>query len=293
MKKYTYYIFVLLLSIENTMGQSLDSALSFYPLNYGDQWIYDYLPNYLPANPILYSYSISIQGDTLMNNSKVYKKRARQVLPDGPITYTYERIDSSNACVFIYDSSAIIGEVLFDSLLAEPNSVAGSIGVYDYLNVQVVFANPVMVRHYGFFTSPTYELAAGIGISYIRELSGPTQLPFVHYLRYANINGKEYHLVTSVEMTSQQLPKQKELFQNYPNPFNPSTQISFSLHEKTSVILSIYDNIGREVATLTNGLMELGMHTVTFDGSGLPSGVYYYRLKAGLSSSTKRMVLIK
>jgi hypothetical protein len=228
-----------------------------------------------------------------MPNSKVYKKRARQILPDGPITYTYQRIDSVSACVYIFDSSATKGEILFDSLFTKPNSVAGSIGVYDYLNGEPLFGNIIMVRHYGFFTPPTYNLAAGLGIVYIRELSDSMQLPFVHYLEYANINGKEYRNVTSVKMASQQMPKYSELFQNYPNPFNPSTQISFALRERSFVVLSIFDNIGREVVALMNGPMEVGIHTVTFHGTGLPSGVYYYRLIAGLSSSTKRMILIK
>ncbi len=84
-----------------------------------------------------------------------------------------------------------------------------------------------------------------------------------------------------------------ELGQNYPNPFNPTTVISYELPTNSFVTLKIYDVLGREVASLVNEHENAGIHTLTFNASGLPSGVYLYRIQAGTFSSTKKMILVK
>jgi hypothetical protein len=83
------------------------------------------------------------------------------------------------------------------------------------------------------------------------------------------------------------------LAQNYPNPFNARTTIRFDLPEPQDVELTIYDLLGRKVQTLLDEYRQAGNHTVTFDASYLPSGVYFYRLRAGDVVETKRMVLLK
>jgi len=83
------------------------------------------------------------------------------------------------------------------------------------------------------------------------------------------------------------------LYQNYPNPFNPTTTIRFTLSKKGFVELKVFDTTGREVKTLISGEMDVGTHRVTFDGTGLPSGVYYYRLKFDGQLVTKKMLLVK
>jgi hypothetical protein len=78
-----------------------------------------------------------------------------------------------------------------------------------------------------------------------------------------------------------------------PNPFNPSTAASFELRAASYVTLRVYDTAGREVATLVNGWREAGSHEVTFDASGLPSGVYLGHLTAGGQTAITKMVLMK
>ena len=80
---------------------------------------------------------------------------------------------------------------------------------------------------------------------------------------------------------------------NFPNPFNPTTTISFTLPEKSFVALKIFDVLGREVATLVNGIKESGEHKATFNASNLPSGVYIYSIQAGIYSAVKKMILVK
>jgi hypothetical protein len=90
-----------------------------------------------------------------------------------------------------------------------------------------------------------------------------------------------------------QLPNGYALDQNYPNPFNPTTNINYSLQNAGHVTLKVYDMTGREIATLVNGRMNAGAHTVTFNASNLSSGVYIYALEANGVRLTNRMTLIK
>jgi len=91
-----------------------------------------------------------------------------------------------------------------------------------------------------------------------------------------------------------EVPDQFELSQNYPNPFNPSTRINFSIPVDANVSLKIYDILGREVSTLAdNEFKSAGQHTVNFDASNLPSGIYFYRLQAGDFVQVRKMMLLK
>jgi subtilisin-like proprotein convertase family protein len=83
------------------------------------------------------------------------------------------------------------------------------------------------------------------------------------------------------------------LHQNYPNPFNPETNIIFDIVEEGNVSLTVYNPLGQTVATLVNGTVQSGRHTVSFDAANLPSGLYYYRLEAGDFSAVKKMILMK
>lgn len=89
------------------------------------------------------------------------------------------------------------------------------------------------------------------------------------------------------------VPSNYTLSQNYPNPFNPSTQIKFTIPEKTQVKLEVYNLIGQKVAELVNGELNAGEYNITFNASGLSSGIYLYKLQAGNFSSVKKMILMK
>jgi len=88
-------------------------------------------------------------------------------------------------------------------------------------------------------------------------------------------------------------PTRSDLFQNYPNPFNPSTVIGFRVSGSSWVRLFVYDILGREVAVPVNEKKEPGSYEVKFDGAGLASGVYIYRLAAGTYDKTRTMLFLK
>lgn len=99
----------------------------------------------------------------------------------------------------------------------------------------------------------------------------------------------------TTQLPSARIPDHFLLEQNYPNPFNPSTTISYALPINSVVQLTVYNLLGQEVALLVNGEMEAGVHSVRFDASQLPSGVYFYKLVAGNGAfiNVKRMVIMK
>jgi hypothetical protein len=100
-------------------------------------------------------------------------------------------------------------------------------------------------------------------------------------------------VATGVE-TDNEVPSGYTLQQNYPNPFNPTTQIAYSVPEAGVVSLKVYDTLGNVVATLANGTRQAGNYSVTFDASGLSSGIYYYRLEGEAGVNLARtLVLIK
>jgi hypothetical protein len=83
------------------------------------------------------------------------------------------------------------------------------------------------------------------------------------------------------------------LYQNFPNPFNPSTTIRFSIPEAGIVNLSIYNLLGEKVGEVLNRELVSGSYEFTYDASSLSSGIYFYTIKAGNYSATKKMMLIK
>jgi hypothetical protein len=90
-----------------------------------------------------------------------------------------------------------------------------------------------------------------------------------------------------------EVPNFYALGQNYPNPFNPTTKIQYAIPRAGDVQLVVYDILGRQVATLINGFKTAGIYTVDFDASLLSSGIYFYRIKSGSFTDTKKMLLVK
>ena len=88
-------------------------------------------------------------------------------------------------------------------------------------------------------------------------------------------------------------PKKYRLFQNYPNPFNPSTTIKFALPGRGEVKIEVFNSLGQKVAVLINNTMPAGYHEVEFNTQYLPTGLYLYRISAGLYQDVKKMLFLK
>jgi enterochelin esterase-like enzyme len=98
---------------------------------------------------------------------------------------------------------------------------------------------------------------------------------------------------TPTSVREQNSPTEIVLHQNYPNPFNPDTEVRYQISEVSTVVLKVFDLLGREVATLVNERLEPGTYHVKFDATNLAGGTYFYRLHAGGTAQTRRLLLLK
>jgi hypothetical protein len=96
------------------------------------------------------------------------------------------------------------------------------------------------------------------------------------------------------------MPATTSLAQNFPNPFNPTTQIAYDLAEQSTVRLTVYNVLGEKMATLVDGMEPAGHRSASWNASGIPSGVYFYKLEAvgttqrgGSFTQIRKMILLK
>lgn len=114
---------------------------------------------------------------------------------------------------------------------------------------------------------------------------------YFYRLKQINYDGSfEYSDIVEINFL---LLNEYSLSQNYPNPFNPISTINYSIREKGSVSLKVFDILGREVKTLINEEQEAGLYNARFDASSFASGIYFYQLKAGEFVETNKMVLLR
>ncbi len=130
----------------------------------------------------------------------------------------------------------------------------------------------------------TFAVLAGADLAQIRQESADAQVKAL---------GLGWITSVGINPISSVVPDAFNLSQNYPNPFNPVTKIAFDIPKQGFVTLTVYDALGKEVATLINEFITSGSYNVNFDASKLTSGVYFYRLQTQGFVQTKRMVLVK
>ena len=169
----------------------------------------------------------------------------------------------------------------FSALLAGTRTSAGMGSIYGSLG------------GWGFFWSST---------QYTSTSSYRTILDGADSIIYLSDKGKDYGFsvrclkddATGInDHTNNTSPNSIELLQNYPNPFNPTTTISFTLPERSLVVLSIYNELGQKVAELFNGDKPAGSHSIEWNAGKFVSGVYFYELKTDKFTLTKKLILMK
>ncbi len=123
------------------------------------------------------------------------------------------------------------------------------------------------------------------------DISGITSSSILYRLKQVDLNGT-FEYSNEVNVSNIQEFKY-ELAQNYPNPFNPSTTIKYQTTGKDFVSLKVYNILGKEVASLVNGVQNPGNHEAVFNAKNLSSGIYFYTLQSGSFNVTKKMILLK
>lgn len=126
------------------------------------------------------------------------------------------------------------------------------------------------------------------------QLTYTPDQPSQGFIIIDDLRAVEMGLATSKEdEVLTDIPTEVKLNQNYPNPFNPSTNITFGLPQRSNVNITVYDLLGRKVATVFSGSKAQGTHSIQFDASNLSSGIYIYQLRTDFGMISKRMTLLK
>jgi hypothetical protein len=299
-KLYKLFSFFILIFIGTVYSQS-DSVLDYMPLQIGNQWQYKvYQIVYGPPQTdttIYYSFSV-VERDTIMPNRYQY-----QVVRRSDSTTRYIYIDSITACVYEYDYDSSHGFKI--------DSLRCSQGDWFSNNNYCAFIDTATVLNYNTWTmgiesvSPditaNHTLAMDIGVIYVYLYhTYGWGIELISNLVYAKVNGVEFgEIVNSLSDIKNELTG-FNLYQNYPNPFNSKTKIEFRIADLPDgkagfgfVSLKVYDVLGNEIATLVNEEKPAGNYEVEWDATGLPSGIYFYQLRAGNYIKTKKMLQIK
>lgn len=208
-----------------------------------------------------------------------------------PSLYTAKQVTdiSSDLSLGTYTYYGIAADSAGDLFVCRPDSG------YEWMKIfRVVGTFATEIGHLPSRTDPNNPDPAGA------PFQGPTAVslsPDGHIAYVADrVARKVFMFMTSVTKIDERVPPhpyQFALKQNYPNPFNPTTIISYGLEKAGNVNLDVYNILGEKVAALVDGFQSAGVHSVTFDGSRLPSGIYFYTLQNGDNKTTKKMILMK
>jgi len=303
-------LIICLISVLSIRGQSDSnySDLNYYPLQTGNYFEYVgrlwELPYYDDST---YS-SISILGDTLLENGIIYKSLLSKDIVKDSIRYKYfERIDSLDGSVYRYElnDQFLNHEYKIDSIFAQIGdtikcSRANSGDQENYqtivLNIETdtVLGKLTEIKtfwDFSFIPGYSYDLAKGFGFyqAYNCEFScGSSRLV------YAIIDGLEYgDKITSIEHQGNSSPKSLKIYQNYPNPFNPSTKIVIEIPFKSKIELSVYNIQGELIRVIANGEYSSGTYTFEFEGQDVVSGIYFAKLSRNNFSKSIKMLMLK
>ena len=250
-----------------------------FPLGAGNLWqLWDDTFDYVLESEVI--------GDTTFPNGETY------MIVDGHgIGFSGRYVRQEGARVMSYDTYIGAERVIYD-FEAEPGDTIGEGGdwaiILEEKRVMDFFGRQLLGWTFCLYFVEWVTVIDSIGLYQIVTEAGHTSYDF----QGAIINGVQYGTITEVA-DDPALPLTTGLFQNYPNPFNPKTAITFSLPRSEEVSLKIFNLLGQETVTLVLGTRDAGTHTVQWDATGQPSGVYFYRLQAGEFVETKKLVLLR
>lgn len=180
-------------------------------------------------------------------------------------------------------------------------------------SVQLDWRTISEVNNYGFFVQRSSDRVTASDVSSLIPGHGTTNVPhdyaftdlnvpssnWYYRLKQVDLDGSVYYtewimIVASPTSVGETVPKVFALQQNYPNPFNPETHIKFSVEKTGRTSLRVFDLVGQEVALLFDEVAEAGKYyDLTFKGTNLTSGVYFYKLESGNNVAMKKLMLLK
>jgi len=224
----------------------------------------------------------------------------------GDFIYDYLKIDESHGSSSALFNSAIGIEAGYSNNFVDSAKTLASNQFHLELieNIEPSSLGTAIFKYETMFDSTTTQgslKGKPVGVEYIGPDYKTVALSFpLYYMNFSEAKELTEHIminkfeeVMPVEKEENILPSEYSLSQNYPNPFNPTTTIKYNIREISFVSLKVYDVLGKEVSILVKEEKPIGIHAIEFDATGLPSGVYFYRLEAGEINITKKMTLMK
>ncbi len=190
----------------------------------------------------------------------------------------------------IYDP--ITNEVVKYTLAGEPTTFSGWFEGFGWPdgpeanNRRYYISSGSFTMEPGDTNEAVIAIMAQQGSSFLNSITVLKQLA-------TNVRTRYYDFTVGVNDQKEFTLREFILSQNYPNPFNPVTTIQFSLPASEYVELNVYNVLGEQVARLVNSELNVGTHQVRFNASLLSSGIYFYQIKAGEFTQTRKMILIK
>ncbi len=304
--------------MEDQLGESNllpVEILNLYPLAVGNRWVY--LTTTIINPTVLHDVkAVEVIGDTIPANGKLYFH-----LKDADYHYL-DRVDSLDGKVYRFyehpnlpESEYVIANLMGevgDTLITFSPSSPGSQSFLVVTNVDT-FYKWGLTKYRKNFTQMTFpifyrfSLTEDISLDFSVSTYIGYSMSLERTLKGCVIDGIVYGDTTLTGIDDEEIPIASEfkLEQNYPNPFNPSTKIKFTIptviasgaKQSQLVTLKVYDVLGNEIATLVNEEKTAGEYEVEFSPESSikqpASGIYFYQLKAGRYSETKKMVLLK
>lgn len=264
--------------------------LSYYPLHIGDKWQYRHSIYYSASEYQIWYSTTEIIGDTVLPNGKRYFQFSNPILEYSQ----FERVDTTNLCVFEYFPNACSGdekEKLY--LFYSPDSTRSLNNCFEeYFTITKIDSVHLSID-YSYLTSKYYTLSRGVGIVSFGEQEGGPGVNAT--LIAANINGVQYGKFLGIDESSD-LPGEFQLYSNYPNPFNPATHIRFTIPKSGYVELAIYNLRGERVRTLVAENLKACEYGRIWDGKDefgkdLASGIYFSALQLEDQTSRKNKML--
>ncbi len=302
MKHYLILLFVISV-FKSICGQSV------VPLDIGNKWIFNVVEITRHTTPSIdtsiYIKTYEVMKDTIISIYTTYFKSYKVLVTyNSKIDYEYWDADSNKFYILYYSNYPFYPPyiVKYDAQIKKDTTdwLNNYIKLYEmnFLNIQNRAAQEssshvgILDHRWEFY----YTTALNFGIIKIKVITqGFTFLQeTLETIKGAYINGIIYgDTITTSIRNQNSLYEFYILSQNYPNPFNPTTKIVYSIPTTSFVKLKVYDILGREVAALVDEEKSVGSYNIEFNGSGLSSGIYFYKIQAGDYSSVKKMILVK
>lgn len=222
-------------------------------------------------------------GNTIYNNILINKHSFR-----GSIC-----LDEESKPGFISDYNLVVNRLSDDDGNSNMSLTSWQAMGYDthsqiVQDENIIFVNPLNSDYHLLQTSQPTNIGTSMVSSVVNvDLEGVTRPQGSGY----DIGAYEFTSTTFVD--EEYAVNDFKLYQNYPNPFNPSTSIQYAIGDRQFVQLKVYDILGNEVATLVSEYKSAGKYDVKFNAEELSTGIYFYQLKVGDYTATKKMLLMK